>query len=63
MAEGGGFEPPRHLAAPYRFSKPAPSASWVTLQNKTFMVLAECLAIISTYGRFYKKKFTSPENP
>jgi len=27
MAEGGGFEPPRHLATPYRFSKPASSAT------------------------------------
>ena len=30
MAVGRGFEPRRHLAAPYRFSKPASSATWVT---------------------------------
>ena len=27
MAVGGGFGPPRHLTAPYRFSKPASSAT------------------------------------
>ena len=30
MAVDEGFEPSRHLAAPYRFSKPASSATWVT---------------------------------
>ncbi len=30
MAVGRGFEPRRHIAAPYRFSKPASSATWVT---------------------------------
>ena len=31
LAERGGFEPPRRIAPPYRFSKPTPSTTWVPL--------------------------------
>ena len=31
MAEREGFEPSRGITPPYRFSKPAPSATWVPL--------------------------------
>jgi hypothetical protein len=33
LAEGEGFEPSRHLAAPYSFSKAASSATWVPFQK------------------------------
>ncbi len=33
MAVDEGFEPSRRLAAPYRFSKPASSTTWVTHQS------------------------------
>ena len=34
MAEREGLEPSHHLAVTYRFSKPAPSPTWVPLQKK-----------------------------
>ena len=34
MAEREGLEPSHRLAATYRFSKPAPSPTWVPLQKK-----------------------------
>ena len=33
LAERGGFEPPRRVTPTYRFSKPAPSATWVPLRD------------------------------
>ncbi len=33
LAEREGFEPSRGIASPYRFSKPTPSATWVSLHK------------------------------
>ena len=58
MAVDEGFEPSRRLAAPYRFSKPASSATWVTHQDyRAERIIKKRMENANRFFGFSIKKF------